>query len=317
LIFSATLDPWRTLAVLVLEAAIGYPDRLHKIIPHPVVWAGRGIAALERRWNRPDWPEAQRRLLGVATLALIAGGAALMGFLIDHWATKTLWTTLVVLLLASTGLAQRSLYTHVAAVNAALRSNNLPAARLAVGRIVGRDVSVLDAGDVAAAALESLAESFCDGVVAPAFWFLLFGLAGLFAYKAINTADSMIGHREPHWRAFGWASARTDDLFNLIPARLSGCLLALAARGGWRVMLRDAKKHDSPNAGWPEAAMAGGLKIRLGGPVAYDGAPHQRPWFGDGRQPNAADLARGLRVYLGGCALLWTLLAAGGLLWRH
>jgi adenosylcobinamide-phosphate synthase len=317
LIFPPTLDPWRTLAVLALEAAIGYPDRLHKIIPHPVVWAGRGIAMLERRWNHPEWPEARRRLLGVATLILIAGTAALIGFLIDHWAVKNLWTTLLALLLASTGLAQRSLYTHVAAINTALQANDLPAARLALGHIVGRDTAGLSVGGVAAATLESLAESFCDGIVAPAFWFLLFGLAGLFAYKAINTADSMIGHREPRWRAFGWASARTDDLFNLIPARLSGCLLALAARGGWRIMLRDAKKHASPNAGWPEAAMAGGLNIRLGGPVSYDGAPHPRPWFGDGKQTEATDLTRGLRVYLDGCAYLWAMLVVGGLLWRH
>jgi adenosylcobinamide-phosphate synthase len=317
LIFAPTLDPWRVLAALVLEAGIGYPDRLHNIIPHPVVWAGRGIAALEKSWNRPDWPEARRRLLGVATLVLIAGSAALIGFLIDHWARKNLWTALLALLLASTGFAQRSLYTHVAAINTALQADDLPAARLAVSRIVGRDTATLDAGGVAAATLESLAESFCDGIVAPAFWFLLFGLAGLFAYKAINTADSMIGHREPRWRAFGWASARTDDLFNLIPARLAGCLLALAARGGWRIMLRDAKKHASPNAGWPEAAMAGGLNIRLGGPVSYDGAPHPRPWFGDGKQPEATDLTRGLRVYLDGCAYLWAMLVVGGLLWRH
>ena len=128
-------------------------------------------------------------------------------------------------------------------------------------------------------------------MIAPAFWLLVGGLAGLFAYKAVNTADSLIGHREPRWRAFGWASARTDDLLNLIPARLAGALLAFSAGGGWRVMGRDAGKHDSPNAGWPEAAMAGGLNIRLGGPVAYDGAPHPRPWFGDGGAPGRSRAA--------------------------
>ena len=167
---------------------------------------------------------------------------------------------LLALLLASTGLAQRSLYTHVAAINTALKAGNLPAARFAVSRIVGRDVATLDASGVAAAALESLAESFCDGIIAPAFWFLLFGLAGLFAYKAINTADSMIGHIEPRWRAFGWAAARTDDLFNLIPARLSGCLLALAARGGWRIMLRDAEKARFPQCRLARSRHGGRLK---------------------------------------------------------
>jgi adenosylcobinamide-phosphate synthase len=317
LIFNPTLDPWRTLAVLVLEAGIGYPDRLHRIIPHPVTWAGRALAHLEQRWNRQEFPETRRRALGVATIILVAGTAALIGFLIDHWATRNIWLALVTILIATTGLAQRSLYAHVAAVGAALRAGDLPAARIAVSHIVGRDVDTLDAQGVAAAALESLAESFCDGVAAPAFWLLIGGLGGLFAYKAINTADSLIGHREPRWRAFGWASARTDDFFNLIPARLAGCLLALAGRGGWRIMVRDAKKHDSPNAGWPEAAMTGALKIRLGGAVTYDGTPHQRPWFGDGEKPTTADLARGLRIYLGGRLLLWIALAAGGLAWQH
>jgi adenosylcobinamide-phosphate synthase len=294
------LDPWRTLAALGLEAAIGYPDRLHRLIPHPVTWAGRGISFLEQSWNRPDWPAALRRGLGVVTLLLIAGLAGLAGWLLDSWLLHGFWLGLVTLLLATTGLAQRSLYTHVAAV-----------------MIVGRDVTGLDESGVAAAALESLAESFCDGVIAPAVWLFAFGLAGLFAYKAVNTADSLIGHREPRWRAFGWASARTDDLLNLIPARLAGILLALAAGGGWRVMRRDARKHDSPNAGWPEAAMAGGLKIRLGGPVAYDGVPHPRPWFGDGARPEAAALRRGLRVYKRACGLFWLLLAVGGLAWRH
>jgi adenosylcobinamide-phosphate synthase len=317
LIFCPLLDPWRTLAVLALEAGVGYPDRLHRLLPHPVVWAGRGIASLERQWNLPQWPAALRRLLGVATLILIAGPAAAIGLLIDHWAEHSIWLVLVTILIGTTGLAQRSLYAHVAAIRDALRADDLPRARIAVGHIVGRDVQVLDVHGVAAAALESLAESFCDGIVAPAFWLLLGGLGGLFAYKAVNTADSLIGHREPRWRAFGWAAARTDDVMNLIPARLAGGLLAVAGRGGWRIMLRDAKKHDSPNAGWPEAAMAGGLGIRLGGAVAYDGVMHPRPWFGDGKQPDAADLDRGLRIYVGACLLLWAVLAAGGFAWRN
>ena len=310
-------DPWRTLASMVLEAAIGYPDRLHRLIPHPVTWAGRGISRLEQSWNRPDWPEAVRRGLGLVTLLLIAGLAALAGWLLDLLLLRNFWLALITLFMATTGLAQRSLYTHVAAVSLALERNDLDGARRAVSQIVGRDTAVLDQSGIAKAALESLAESFCDGVIAPAFWLLAGGLAGLFAYKAVNTADSLIGHREPRWRAFGWASARTDDLLNLIPARLAGSLLAFAAGGGWRVMWRDAGKHNSPNAGWPEAAMAGGLNIQLGGPVAYDGVPHPRPWFGSGARPNAAALRRGLRVYKRACVLFWMLLAAGGLAWRH
>ncbi len=251
------------------------------------------------------------------TLLLIAGSAALAGWLLDAVLLRGFWPALITVLLATTGLAQRSLYTHVAAVSTALARNDLDGARRAVSMIVGRDTGSLDESGIAKAALESLAESFCDGVIAPAFWLLAFGLAGLFAYKAVNTADSLIGHREPRWRAFGWASARTDDLLNLVPARLAGSLLAASAGGGWRVMWRDAGQHDSPNAGWPEAAMAGGLNIQLGGPVAYDGVPHPRPWFGSGAPPDAAALRRGLHLYKRACVLFWILLAAGGLVWRH
>jgi adenosylcobinamide-phosphate synthase len=181
--------------------------------------------------------------------------------------------------------------------------------------IVGRDTGALDREGVAAAALESLAESFNDGVVAPLFWFLVGGLAGLFAYKAVNTADSIIGHREEPYRCFGWAAARTDDLMNLIPARIAGALIALVAGRGWAVMLGEAGKHASPNSGWPEAAMAGGLGVQLGGPASYDGVPHQRPTFGNGPRPSPLDLRRGLGLYLRACGILAAALALGGLAW--
>ena len=174
------------------------------------------------------------------------------------------------------------------------------------------------AAGVATAAIESLAESFNDGIVAPAFWLAVGGLPGLFAYKALNTADSLIGHREPRWRAFGWAAARADDLANLIPARLAGLLIVVAGRGGLRVMWRDAPRHASPNAGWPEAAMAGALDIELGGAATYEGVLHERPSFGVGRRPQSSDLRRALQIYLQACALLWALalaLAIGVLLW--
>ncbi|MEW5685216.1 MAG: adenosylcobinamide-phosphate synthase CbiB [Pseudomonadota bacterium] len=306
-------DPLLVLAAAGLEAAVGYPDRLHRRVPHPVVWAGTAISALERAWNRPAWSDVTRRLLGVVTVLLVAGAAALLGWLPGLLPAAA--TAAVVVVLGSVGLAQRSLHDHVLAVLHPLEAGDLVAARHAVGMIVGRDVAELDASGVAAAALESLAESFNDGVAAPLFWFVLAGLPGLFAFKAVNTADSLIGHKEPRWRAFGWAAARTDDALNLIPARLAGAVVALAGGGGWRTMLADARKHASPNAGWPEAAMAGALGVRLGGAATYDGVAHDRPVFGAGPSPTAADLRRGLRVYVRACSLLWGVLLLGALAW--
>jgi adenosylcobinamide-phosphate synthase len=310
-------DPWWVLGALGLEASVGYPAALHRRLPHPVVWLGGLIDALERAWNRPAWSDAARRALGVAALLIVAGLAAGAGLAIEHLPLPHPALIGLVVVVATLGLAQRSLYDHVVAVARPLVAGDLATARQAVAAIVGRDTAGLDAAGVAGAAIESLAESFNDGVVAPAFWLLVGGLPGLFAYKAVNTADSLIGHREPRWRAFGWAAARTDDLVNLIPARLAGALIALAAGGGWRVMIRDAPGHASPNAGWPEAAMAGGLGVRLGGPAAYDGVTVNRPVFGHGSAPTPRDLDRALRVYVIACGLLWLALALGGLAWRR
>lgn len=306
-------DPLLVLAAAGVDAAFGYPDRLHRRVPHPVVWAGVAISGLERSWNRAAWPSLVRRLLGVATLVIVASAAALLGWLPTR--APAPFDIVLVILLGSVGLAQRSLYDHVVAVARPLAAGDLDAARAAVGRIVGRDVATLDEAGVAGAALESLAESFNDGVMAPMFWFALGGLPGLCVYKVVNTADSVIGHREPRWAAFGWAAARTDDVMNLIPARLAGLVLSLAGRGGLRTMWRDAGKHASPNAGWPEAAMAGALGVRLGGPVSYDSIETARPSFGDGPPPAAADLKRGLAIYLRACGLLWVVLILGALAW--
>lgn len=303
-------SPWIVLAAAGVEALVGYPDALHRRFPHPVVWIGALIGRLEQMLNQVAFGEPLRRLFGVFTLITIVAVSAGAGLLITRYGGP--WAVIAVGWL---GLAQRNLWDHVQVVAKPLAAGDLDAARAAVGMIVGRDVARLDEGDIAAAAIESLAESFCDGVVAPLFWFVVGGLPGLFVYKAVNTADSMIGHREPRWRSFGWASARCDDLLNLIPARLAGVLVALAGRGGWKVMLRDAGKHASPNAGWPEAAMAGALGVRLGGPAWYDGALSQRPMLGEGRAPQAADVARALKVYLVACAILWLMLAAGGFAW--
>lgn len=299
--------PEQLLLALIGEAALGYPAGLFAAVGHPVTWFGVGIAGLDQHWNHGG--TTTRRLWGIATLLLVAGAASWAGLAIETMA-GTGWGIAVVVLVATTGLAQRSLDDHVRAVLVPLASGDLPGARDAVGCIVGRDTAALDEDGVATAAIESLAESFCDGVVAPAFWFLLLGLPGLLACKAINTADSMIGHRDARYQYFGWAAARADDVVNWIPARISGMLIALAGMGGWRVMWRDARHHASPNGGWPEAAMAGALGRRLGGPVIYDGEPALRALLGDGAEPDAADLRRALGIYRRACLLLWASIGA-------
>lgn len=304
--------PWCWIVVLALglEAAFGYPAWLQRRLPHPVAWPAALIEGLEKRWNRPGFTDGARRGLGVVVVLLVVGLAVAGGLGLHRLLGRGLGLVAIALL-ATVGLAQRSLHQHVAAVLAPLRAGDLPAARTAVAMIVGRDTADLDAEQVAAAALESLAESFNDGVVAPAAWLLAGGLPGLFAYKAVNTADSLIGHREPRWRMFGWAAARTDDAMNLIPARLAGLLIVLAAgrRGGsaWRIMRRDARRHASPNAGWPEAAMAGALGVRLGGEARYDGVATARPTFGDGCSPTVQDLEDGLALYRRACGRLWSI----------
>ena len=222
---------------------------------------------------------------------------------------------IVVAVLAWPALAQRSLDDHVRPIALALYAGDLPEARRRVAMIVGRDTAALDEAGVARAAIESLAESFGDGVAAPLFWLLLLGLPGLWAYKAINTADSLIGHREERWRAFGWAAARTDDVVNLVPARLAALAVCLAGGSvGLKQVRREAAKHASPNAGWPEAAMAAVLGLRLAGPIAYDGKTQEKPWIGSGRTAaTAGDVRRALNVYRRACAILW--LVTGAVAW--
>jgi adenosylcobinamide-phosphate synthase len=300
---------WVPFAALVVEACVGYPEAVYRHIRHPVVWMGYAIDSLERRWNRADRSDVARRWLGVLTVVVVAGSAALVGYVLQSALNRVQFGNLLVVLIASTGLAQHSLFTHVRDVLRPLSSGDLVSARAAVAKIVGRDTAELNESGVASAALESLAESFNDGVVAPAFWLFVGGLPALLAYKALNTADSLIGHREPRWRMFGWAAARADDVANLIPARLAGLVLVSVARRGAWVMWRDASKHASPNAGWPEAAMAGALSIRLGGAATYDGVQHERPVFGVGPEPVTRDLARGLNLYIVACGALWLLAA--------
>lgn len=304
------------LAALALDAALGWPQSLYRRIGHPVGLFARTIEACERGWNRPDHGESKRRLLGVLTVVLLVtlatGGAWVLEVLLRQVLGG--WAWLAIAALAWPALAQRSLYDHVRPVAAHLCAGDIGAARQAVSLIVGRDTSGLDEAGIARAAIESLAESFCDGVAAPLFWLLIGGLPGVWGYKAINTADSLIGHREERWRTFGWAAARIDDLANLVPARLGGMLICIAGGGGWRTLWRDHARHASPNAGWTEAAMAGALGLRLAGPVAYDGVTYDKAWIGDGRaEASTDDVRRALRIYVTACLLL--LLIAGGIEW--
>jgi adenosylcobinamide-phosphate synthase len=301
------------LAGLGLDAAFGDMPAVFARVPHPIVFAGRAITFFEKKLNRPNRSERSRRERGIVTVIVLIAAAAGVGWVV-HWLCRGSAAGAIVEALAiGIMVAQRSLFEHVAAVGAALASGGLPAGRNAVSHIVGRDPMRLDQHGVARAALESLAENFSDGVVAPVFWYLVLGLPGLFAYKTANTLDSMIGHRSERYRSFGWASARFDDLVNLVPALLSGLLLTAAALfagevtpgHAFAVMLRDGRKHHSPNAGWPEAAMAGALGLALAGPRAYAEGEVRDPWLGDGT-PNAtpADIERGLRLYMMACLLL-------------
>jgi adenosylcobinamide-phosphate synthase len=307
-------------AALLIDGAVGYPQALYRRIGHPVTWIGALISWLDRVLNVEGWGFAGRKAAGVlAVLVLMA--VAFVLFVPIQSALATSWPGLAALaLLASTLSAARSLDTHVTAVANALETGGLPAGRVAVAQIVGRDPDALDEAGVCRAAIESLAENFSDGVVAPALWFAIGGLPGMLAYKAINTADSMIGHRTPRHEAFGWAAARLDDLVNLPASRLSGVLLTLAAcvlpgaspRNAIRAVLRDAHKHRSPNAGWPEAAMAGALGTKIAGPRAYHGAMGDFAYMGDGRaELTAADIRRSLTLYRLATAVGWGIAVAG------
>ncbi len=299
------------LIALAIDAAIGWPDALYRRIGHPVTWIGALIMALDLRLNAEG---ARRKRNGVITFALVVG-AALLPVCAVTLALPQGWTgALITGVLAWPLVAARSMYTHVAAVAQPLQAGDLAAARQAVAMIVGRDPAQLGSAGVARAALESLAENTSDGIIAPLFWGVIFGLPGIAAYKAINTLDSMIGHKTPRFQDFGWFSARTDDWVNLIPARLTGALFTLAApapRRAWAVMQADARAHRSPNAGWPESALAGALNIRLSGPRIYENHIANEPWLNAAApDPSPAHITQGLRLYIRALALMAGLMAA-------
>jgi adenosylcobinamide-phosphate synthase len=300
-------------AGLVVDGLFGDMRPLFGVAPHPVILAGRAVSWFERRLNRPRRGEGVRRARGVLTVIVLVAAAAALGWALHVLCRTSLLGAVVEAFAVAVLLAQRSLYEHVAAVSSALLHRGLGGGRAAVAHIVGRDPDSLDAQGVARAAIESLAENFSDGVVAPAFWYLVAGLPGLLGYKMANTLDSMIGHKNERYRAFGWAAARLDDLLNLVPAPISGLLLAAAAffdhpraaAAALRIMLRDGRKHHSPNAGWPEAAMAGALDLRLAGPRLYLDGLVEDPFLGDGTPvATVTDINRALRVYFRACLIL-------------
>jgi adenosylcobinamide-phosphate synthase len=305
---SALLLPF----ALLLDAVIGDPDWLWRHAPHPVVLMGRMIGWLDRGLNRG--PDAAKRLAGIAALALLISVAGL-GAAALHWLCgQHPLGAIVEVAAVSILLAQRSLYDHVRRVYTAFTDRGIAGAREAVSHVVGRDPDALDASGICRAAIETTAENFSDGVVAPALWYLVAGLPGIAIYKAVNTADSMIGHRSSRYRAFGWASARLDDVMNGLPARLSGLFTVIAAplvggsmRAAWRIMLRDAHLHRSPNAGRPEAAMAGALGIAIAGPRVYATGPVSDPFVNgeERRDLRPPDIADGLRLFIAACSVQW------------
>jgi adenosylcobinamide-phosphate synthase len=285
-----------------LDALIGWPNWLVARAGHPVSWLGRLIGALDARWNRDTDAPWLRRIAGAAAALTTIAVAAGLGWAVQGVMTSASSRIVVIGILATPFVAARSLYEHVAAVARPLLAGDVAAARAAVAMIVGRDPAKLDEAAIARAAIESLSENTSDGIVAPVFWGALLGLPGIVGYKAINTLDSMIGHRSARHQDFGWASARIDDIANFVPARLTGFAFALASAGpkdAIACMLRDARNHRSINAGWPEAAMAGALRLRLCGPRFYQGVLANEPWLNSGAaDPKAGDVMLALKLYV-------------------
>lgn len=290
---------------LIIERWLGYPEQLAKTIGHPVMWFGSLIDGLERRLNRSHRDSRQRRDAGIIGLAILLVVAFVLSFIVHQFVRGLPLGWVLEVLLATPFLAQRELGRAVGSVADAL-SGSLAAGREAVSHIVGRDPEELDEAGVARAAIETLAESTSDGVVAPWFWLVLLGLPGIVLYKAINTADSMVGHLDARYRDYGWASARLDDIVNWVPARLTAVLITIACfivphaspSHAWTAARRDASKHASPNAGWPEAAMGGALGFALGGPRSYKGEVVDLPVMGEGKSALvASDILRALQLY--------------------
>jgi adenosylcobinamide-phosphate synthase len=303
------------LIALAVDAAWGYPNALFRVAGHPVGWIGWLIAWCDSVWNDPRKSFALRRLIGAIALLVWLAAALVLSSAIVVGCERLLpwWLAILAVGVAAAALiAQRSLYEHVAAVADALEAGDLVGGRRAVSQIVGRDTAALSEGGVARAAIESLAENFSDGVVAPIFWLVAAGLPGAALYKTINTADSMVGHRSERYLAFGWAAARLDDLVNLPASRLAALWLVAAAAvqpetsagAAVKAVWRDARRHRSLNAGWPESAMAGALGLRLAGPRVYNGVVVSDAWMGEGSSDaDGRDIRRALKLYSAACLM--------------
>jgi len=306
------------LLAMLIELCVGYPERLTRAIGHPVTWIGRLIGQCDRYLNA-EMASGLRRMMGALAIVALLAVIGAIAFVVQILLLRLPYGLIALAAVASTMIAQRSLHRYVANVASALDREGLDAGRAAVSHIVGRDTAELDRAGVARAAIESLAENFSDAVVAPVFWLLVAGLPGVALYKAINTADSMIGHRTPRHADFGWAAARLDDLVNLPASRLAALLLIAAAalRQGasgataWRTVWHDAARHRSPNAGYPEAAIAGALGLSLAGPRVYGGVRIADAFMGDGRrEADVKDITRALALYRTADAILLALVAA-------
>jgi adenosylcobinamide-phosphate synthase len=304
---------------LILDAFIGDPKTIYTRVPHPVVLIGNLISLMEKALNRPALASFFRRSLGCLTIVALVVGSGFLGIIISNVLAGDMWGAIVQAFLIAILLAGKSLAQHIAAVRDGLLNGGLGDGRIAVAAVVGRDPSSLDEYGVARAGIESLAENFSDGVVAPIFWALIFGLPGILVYKTVNTADSMIGHKTDRYWQFGWASARLDDFLNLVPARISGLLIVIAsmasrggsAKNGFRSIIRDAGYHRSPNAGYPEAAMAGVLGLKLAGPRRYGDEVIEDAWMGNGREnASPSDINRALRVYWSALTMIFLICAA-------
>ena len=294
------------LLAMAIDAIIGDPNWLYRNIPHPIAAIGSMINQLDLLLNRPQWKNLTRKILGILFIITVLSVAGGIGWSIQIGLTLIelgQWPEAIVV---SIFLAQNSLYRHVKNVAEAIVSDGLDAARVSVSHIVGRDPASLDESAICRASIESLSENFSDGVIAPIFWYLIAGIPGILIYKTLNTADSMVGHLNDKYTHFGWASARLDDVANFIPARLTALLIFLTAMiipsaQGFKALescLRDANRHRSVNAGWPEAAMAGALNIRIAGPRVYNGIVVNSPWMGDGNPDlRSNDINQALQLY--------------------
>ena len=310
---------------LVVDRAVGDPDGAWTRIPHPVVLFGKAVSFFEVHFNRKGLNDRDRRAYGMLAILALLIGAVMVGLLVSRILSYAgLLGIVLEIVLVAILLAQKSLADHVFAVGQALRRDGITGGRRAVAMVVGRDPNMLDRAGVCRAAIESLAENYSDGVVAPAFYYALFGLPGLFAYKMLNTADSMIGHKTPRYRQFGWASARLDDFANWPAARLSALFIALgtwtrrgrpSARKSVSVALRDHGVHRSPNAGWPESAMAGSLDIALAGPRAYSGEQVMEPMQNSAGRRNIGptEIDAAIEVFWSACTVLTVSVAVLGL----